>query len=218
MIGKRHTQLIKETEAVLDAEKKKLEEKQNKTQEEMEALVDVEITYKLVDGGKEAWNVVPILLANDRQRYMKPVKKQIQPLKQDKNTFESQAKQLESLKQEKTNLELQIKEKDKELVSLINDKESLQQGSSSVQHQTKDSKMNSLQVENQELKLKIISLQNENQSLKHRVDKYEQQLKSKDNTTQLLESDGEDINYDTPSEDEDNNNDLNYDDTNESNK
>jgi hypothetical protein len=32
------------------------------------------------------------------------------------------------------------------------------------------------------------------------------------------ESDGDDINYDTPSEDEDSNNDLNYDDVNESNK
>jgi hypothetical protein len=54
--------------------------------------------------------------------------------------------------------------------------------------------------------------------LKHRVDEYEQQLKPKNNIIQLLESDGNDINYDTPSEDEDNNNDLNYDNVNESNK
>jgi chromosome segregation ATPase len=144
MIGKRHTQLIKETEAILDSEKKKLEEKQDKTQQEMEALVDINITYKLVDGGKEAWDDVPILLANDRQRYTKPAKKQIEPLKQDKNIFESQAKQLESLEQEKTNLELQIKERDKELVSLRNDNQSLLRGNSTVQHQmkAKDSKIN----------------------------------------------------------------------------
>jgi chromosome segregation ATPase len=221
--------LRKETEAILDGEKKKLEDKQDKTQQEMEALVDLNITYKLVGGGQNAWKDVPILFADDRQRYTQLVnssvankgqkilelKKQIQLLNQDKNYFESQANQLQ---QERTNIELQIKQKDKELVSLRNDKQSLQRGNSTVQHQTKDSKMNSLQVENQELKLKIILLQTENQSLKHKVDEYEQQTKSKDNTINLLESDGEDINYDTPSEDEDNNNDLNYDDVNESNK
>jgi chromosome segregation ATPase len=221
--------LRKETEAILDGEKKKLEDKQDKTQQEMEALVDLNITYKLVGGGQNAWKDVPILFADDRQRYTQLVnssvankgqkilelKKQIQLLNQDKNYFESQANQLQ---QERTNIELQIKQKDKELVSLRNDKQSLQRGNSTVQHQTKDSKMNSLQVENQELKLKIILLQTENQSLKHKVEEYEQQTKSKDNTINLLESDGEDINYDTPSEDEDNNNDLNYDDVNESNK
>jgi chromosome segregation ATPase len=185
-----------------------LEEKQDKIQQEMEALVDVKITYKLVNGGKDAWKDVPILFADGRQRYEQLVnssvtnndneilelKKQIKLLKQDKNTIKSQAKQLESLTQEKLNLKLQIMKRDKEIISLRNDKESLQQGNSSVQHQTKGSKMNSLQVENQELKLNIISLQTENQSLKHRFDEYEQQLKSKDNTTQFLESDGEDIN------------------------
>jgi hypothetical protein len=109
--------LIKETEAILDSEKKKLEEKQDKTQKEMEALVDLNITYKLTGGGKDAWKDVPILFADDRQRHTQLVnksvknneneilelKKQIQLLKQDKNTFESQAKQLQ---QERTHFEL----------------------------------------------------------------------------------------------------------------
>jgi chromosome segregation ATPase len=173
--------LIKETEAILETEKKKLEAKQNKTQEEREALVDVNITYKLTGGGKDSWKDVPILLADDRQRYTKSVKKQ------DKNTIESQAKQLQ---QERTHFELQIKEKDKELVSLKNDNQSLQRGNSTVQQdmKTKDSKINSLQSENQELKLKIISFQTESQSLKHRVDECDQQVKASDNKINLLES------------------------------
>jgi hypothetical protein len=117
--------LIKETEAILDAEKKRLEEKQKKTRQEMEAFVDLNITYKFVDGGKEAWNDVPILFANDRQRYTKSVnssvtnnegeilelKNQIQLLKQERSTFESQAKQLQALKKEESKLQLQIKER-----------------------------------------------------------------------------------------------------------
>jgi hypothetical protein len=170
VIEKSLEQLIKETGAILDAEKKKLVAKQNKTQKEIEALVDLNITYKLTGGGKDSWKDVPILLADDRQRYTKPVKKQ------DKNTFESQAKQLESLKQEKANLELQIKEQDKELALLRNDKQSPQRGNSTVQQQIKinDSKMVSLQRENQELKLKTNSL--------------EQQVREKDNKIDLLES------------------------------
>jgi hypothetical protein len=109
-----------------------LEEKQDKTQEEMEALVDVRITYKLVDGGKDGWKYLPILFANDKQRYTKSVEKQTQLLQQDKNPFESQAKQLQ---QEKTNLELQIKEKDKAFVLLRNDKQPLQHGNSTIQQQ-----------------------------------------------------------------------------------
>jgi chromosome segregation ATPase len=148
-----------------------LEEKQDKTQEKMEALVDVNITFKIVDSGKDVWKDVPILSADDKQRYAQLVntpvtnnenevielKKQIQLLKQDKYTFESQAKQLESLKQEKINFELQIKEKDKEPVSLRNDKQSLQRRNPTIQHQmkAKDSKINSVQSENQELKHKI---------------------------------------------------------------
>jgi chromosome segregation ATPase len=147
-----------------------LEEKQDKTQQEMEALVDLNITYKLTGGGKDSWKDVPILLADDKQRYTKPVKKQ------DKNTIESQANQIESLKQEKANLELQIKEQDKELALLRNDIQSPQRGNSTVQQQikTNDSKITSLQKENQELKLKTNSL--------------EQQGREKDNKINVLEN------------------------------
>jgi chromosome segregation ATPase len=125
----------------------------------METLEQLNITYKLVDGGKDAWENVPILLATSKQRITKPgnssvtntqneileLKKQIQLLTRDKSTFESQAKQLQ---QETTKLELQIKENDKELISLINDR----------------------------------------QSLKHSLDECEQQIKIKDNKINMLES------------------------------
>jgi uncharacterized protein YhaN len=117
VIEKPLEQLRKETEAILDAEKKKLEAKQNKTQEEMEALVDLNITYKLTGGGQNAWKDVPVLFIDDKQRYTESLissvtnkdqeilelKKQIQLLKQERSTFESQAKQLQSLKQEESN-------------------------------------------------------------------------------------------------------------------
>jgi hypothetical protein len=167
--------LKKETEAILDAEKKKLEDKQHKTQQEMKALVDLNITYKLTGGRKDAWEDVPILSADEQQRYTE----QIQLLMEDKRTIERQAKQLESLEQEKTNLELQIKERDKELATLRSDMQSLQRGNSTAQHQIKDSKINLLQSENQELKLKIISFQTENQSLKHRIDECDMQVSEK---------------------------------------
>jgi chromosome segregation ATPase len=164
-----------------------LEQKQDKTQEEMEALVDVTITYKLTGDGKDAWKDVPILLAADKQRYTTPVnssvannqneilelKKQIQLLMQEKTSFQIQAKQFQ---QEATKLELQVKEKDKKLRSLRDDKQSLQRGNSTIQDQIKihTSQNNSLQSENQELKLKINSL--------------EYQLKEKDNKINLLEN------------------------------
>jgi chromosome segregation ATPase len=148
-----------------------LEDKQDKTQEEMESLVDLNITYKLTGGGKDAWKDVPILFIDDKQRYTESLnnsatnkdqeilelKKQIQLLKQER----SQAKQLPPLKQEESNLERQIKEQGKELALLRNDKQSLQRGNSTVQQQmkTKDDKIASLQRENQELKLKTNSLE-----------------------------------------------------------
>jgi chromosome segregation ATPase len=179
--------LIKETQVILDAEKAKLEEKQDKTQQEMEALVDLNITYKLVNSRKDAWKDIPILFADNRQRYTKTasnsvttndneileLKLQIQILKQDKNTIKSQAKQIQ---QEKASLELKIKEKDEELVSLRSDNQSLQRGNSAVQQQItrNDSKINSLQSENQELKLKINS--------------FEYQLKGKDSKMNTLKN------------------------------
>jgi chromosome segregation ATPase len=182
--------LIKETEAILDAEKEKLEEKQNKTQQEMEALVDVNITYKLTGGGKDAWKDVPILLATSKQRYTEPMnnsatnkdqeilelKKQIQLLKQERSTFENQDKQLQSLKQEESNLQLQIKESDRQLTLLRNDFQLLHDKNVTFQQQinTNDSKIALLQRENQELKLKTNNL--------------EQQVREKDSKINVLEN------------------------------
>jgi chromosome segregation ATPase len=167
-----------------------LEEKQDKTQEEMETLVDLNITYKVTGGGKDAWKDVPILLANDKERYTESLNssatnkdqeilelmKQIQLLKQERNTFESQAKQLQSLKQEESNLQLQIKERDRHLTLLRNDFQLLHDKNVDFQQQinTNDSKMASLQRENQELQLKTNSL--------------EQQVREKDSKINVLEN------------------------------
>jgi chromosome segregation ATPase len=167
-----------------------LEQKQDKTQQEMEALVDLNITYKLTGGGKDAWNDVPILFIDDKQRYTESMnssathnedeilelKKQIQLLKQERSTFENQAKQLQSLKQEESNLQLQIKERDRQLTLLRNDFQLMQHKNIAFQNQikTNDSKMASLQRENQELKLKTNSI--------------EQQAREKDSKINVLEN------------------------------
>jgi chromosome segregation ATPase len=171
--------LIKETNAILESEKKKLEEKQHRTQEEIETLKQLNITYKLVDGGKDAWKDVPILLAASKQHSLKSVnssatnngnethelKNQTQLSKQDKNNFEIQAKQLESFKQEIPDFELQVKEKhkDNELVLLRKDTQSLQRRNPIIQHQpqTNDSEINPLQSEIQKLKLTVSSLKHQ---------------------------------------------------------
>jgi chromosome segregation ATPase len=176
--------LIKEIGAILNAEKRKLEAK-NKTQQEIETLIDLNITYKLLDNGKDAWKDVPILVADDKKRYTKPAKssvrnnadeileQQVQFINQDRRSFQSQGNQFQ---QETTKLELQLKEKDEEIVSLRNDNQPLQRENSTVQDQieTNASKITSLQIENEELKLKINSL--------------EYQLKEKDNKINLLEN------------------------------
>jgi chromosome segregation ATPase len=167
-----------------------LEDKQDKTQEEREALVDLNIIYKLTGGGKDSWKDVPILFIDDKQRYTESLnssatnkdqeilelKKQIQLLKQERNTFESQAEQLQSLKQEESNLQRQIKERDRQLTLLRNDFQLLHDKNVTFQQQinTNDSKIASLQRENQELQLKTNSL--------------EQQGKEKDNKINSLEN------------------------------
>jgi chromosome segregation ATPase len=160
-------------------------EAKNKTQQEIETLIDLNITYKLLDNGKDAWKDVPILVADDKQRYTKPAKssvrnnadeileQQVQLINQDRRSFQSQGNQFQ---QETTKLELQPKEKDEEIVALRNDNQSLQGRNSIIQDQTKihTSENNSLQSENQELKLQINSL--------------EYQLKEKDNKISLLKN------------------------------
>jgi hypothetical protein len=98
--------LIKETEAILDAEKKKLEEKQGKTQQEIETLEQLNITYILTGGGQNAWKDVPILLVGPFAEYFKEMNKQFQILSQENSTFKDQTIELQSLKQEKAKLNL----------------------------------------------------------------------------------------------------------------
>jgi chromosome segregation ATPase len=154
--------LIKETEYILEAEKEKLEGKQDKTQEQIDALVDVEITYKLVDGGKNGWKYVPILLADDKQRYEKLVNNSIA---NNYNEILELKQQIHLLKQEEIDFQLQIRERDRQITLLTGD----------FQHQKNTSGR------------KIASLQSENQGLKHKIDEYEQQIHAKDNKTNLLE-------------------------------
>jgi chromosome segregation ATPase len=204
--------LINETSAILDAEKKKLEEKQDKTQQEMEALVDLNITYKLTGGGQNAWKDVPILLTTSKQRYTKPVNNSVthneelkkQTQLQEGSTSISQTKGLPSIKQEESDLQLQIKERDRQLALLRSDLQLLRNKNVTFQQQikTNDNKINSLQRENQKLKLKInglerqvkekdgknTTLQTENQSLKQEKVTSEYQLKEKDNKISSLEN------------------------------
>jgi FtsZ-binding cell division protein ZapB len=209
--------LRNETETILDSEKKKLEEKQHKTQDDMEKLVDLNITYRLVDGGEDAWNDVPILFTNDIRRYtllanrsvtynedeILELKKQIQLLKQ-KITLIGQTKELPPSTQEESIFQLQLQEKDRQITLLRNDFQLLQHKNVTFQNQikTNDSKIASLQTETQELKLKNNSLeqqvrekeskialvQSENQSLKLEKASNEYQLKETTNKMNTLQS------------------------------
>jgi chromosome segregation ATPase len=182
--------LIKETETILDAEKRKLEEKQHKTQQEMEALEQLNITYKLTGGDQNAWKDVPILLAKNKQRDIKPanksvtnkdqeileLKKQIQLLKEERSTLIGQTKELPPIKQEESVLQLKIKESDRQLTLLRSDFQLLHHKNVTLQQKlnTNDSKMTSLQREDQELQLKTNSL--------------EQQVREKDSKINVLEN------------------------------
>ncbi|KAI8880691.1 HCP-like protein, partial [Backusella circina FSU 941] len=107
-------QLIKETEVMLDTEKRNLEKKQHKTQKEIETLEQLNTTYKLVDGGNDAWKDAPMLLFEDIKRSKKSVnesvvnykdeihmlKKQVQLLQQEKTTFKEKDNKIRSLENE----------------------------------------------------------------------------------------------------------------------
>jgi hypothetical protein len=128
-----------------------------------------------VDGGKNAWKYVPILSANDRQRYTQllnssatynddeilELKKKSQLLKPEKSTLIGQAKELLPIRQAESRLYLEIKERDRQLTLLRNDFQLLQHKNITFHQQLKknNSKTTSLQKENQELKLKINTLE-----------------------------------------------------------
>jgi chromosome segregation ATPase len=173
VIVKSFKRLRKETEAILDAEKKKLEEKQDKTQQEMESLEQLNITYKLTGGGKDAWKDVPILFIDDKQRYTEPMNNSAT---HNEDEILGLKKQIQLLKQEESNLQRQIKERDRQLTLLRNDSQLVQHKNIAFQNQikTNDSKIASLQREIQELQLKTNS--------------FEQQVREKDNKINSLEN------------------------------
>jgi hypothetical protein len=138
--------LIKETEAILDAEKKKLEEKQDKTQQEREALEQLNITYKLTGGGQNAWKDVPIFLPGPFTEHFTELKKQVQMLSQENSTFKDQDIELQSLKQEKETME-------QEKMSTTNEMERLNASKSTLEQllKAKEDTIMSLKRENQML-------------------------------------------------------------------
>jgi hypothetical protein len=223
--------LRNETETILEAEKKKLEEKRHKTQQEMEALVDLNITYKLVDGGGDVWNDVPILFTNDRRRYTQLVngpvtnkdqeifelKEQIQLLKHEKSILIGQTKELPPIKHEESNFQLEIKEKDRQIALLRNDFQLLQHKNVTFQQQinANDRKMATLQRENQELQLKTKKLQKKIKRLKQTANSRETRPSSDTTVPEAAVSSNAAVPGSTASNtgtnEEDSNNDINYD-------
>ncbi|KAI8886801.1 hypothetical protein K501DRAFT_269391 [Backusella circina FSU 941] len=115
--------------------RKKLEEKKYKTLEEIETFEQLNITYKITDGEEDAWKDVPMLLSQDIKLIKKSVdeavanykdeiqtlKRQMQLLEQEKNTFKDQIKELPLLKQKDSSLELQMEQKNSKIASLENE-------------------------------------------------------------------------------------------------
>jgi chromosome segregation ATPase len=146
----------------------------------METLEQLNITYKLTGGGKDAWKNVPILFADDRQRCIQLVntsvthkdqeilelKKQIQLLKEERDTLIDQTNEIPSIEQEESIFQLEIKERDRQIALLRNDFQLLHDKNVTFRNQinTNDSKITSLQRENQELRLKINNLEQQNMS------------------------------------------------------
>jgi chromosome segregation ATPase len=144
----------------------------------MEALVDLSITYKLVDGVKDAWKDVPILFADDRQRYAQLVNSSNQVLElkkqtqlQEGSTLISQTKWLPPIKQEESIFQRQIEERDRQLTLLRNDFQLLHHKNVTLQQQinTNDSKTVLLQKENQGLKLKVSSLEHQGREKDNKI-------------------------------------------------
>jgi hypothetical protein len=165
--------LIKETEAIADVEKKKLEEKQDKTQQEMEALVDLNITYKLTGGGQNAWKDVPILLSGPFAGCFNEMKKQIQMLSQENSTFKDQIIELQSLKQEK-----QAMEQDK--TNNTNEMERLKSSSMTLK-QLLEAKQDTIVSLNRENQMLSTVSQGNRQGANEMVDTLKSLLQSKNN-------------------------------------
>jgi chromosome segregation ATPase len=116
----------------------------------------------------------------DYQDEILMLQNEIQFLRQEKIDFDDQIKELQSLKEEKTKLELIVKKNDQELTLLKNE---IQNGKTTIQHQTDDITVNPLKRENQELKLKISGL--------------EYQVKSKDEANKSLETENHSLQWES---------------------
>jgi chromosome segregation ATPase len=144
--------LIIETGSVLEAEKKKMEEKKHKTQKEIEVLAQLENTYKLVDDRNDEPKALPEVKQLDTESLNTPtihakdelieMKMQIQLLIHEKNTLEGRVEQLQSLNQENVDLKCQITEKDTKISTLESVKIAFE-----YQLEAKDKKINSLENE-----------------------------------------------------------------------
>jgi hypothetical protein len=178
VIEKSLDQLRKETEAIIDAEKKKLEEKQDKTQQEIEALVDLNITYKLTGGGQNAWKDVPILISGSFAGCFNEMKKQIQMLSQENSTFKDQDIELQSLKQEK-----QIMEQDK--TNTTNEMERLK-SSYAILEQLLEAKQDTIMSLKRENQMLSTANQGNQQGANEMVDTLKNLLQSKNNEIELL--------------------------------
>jgi hypothetical protein len=193
--------LIQETEAILEAEKKKLKKKQFKTRQDIETFEQLNIVCKLVDNDVSLrWDNVYILMSEDNQSDTESVDEstinfqgkileltsQIQKLGQEKIASEDQIRQHQLLSHEKANLEFQIKGKDREIYLL-------QHGKTTFENRikVKDDKISLLEKENQELKMKL-SLKPKNdtaeasQETSGMVQVLNRLLESKSNEIELL--------------------------------
>lgn len=210
--------MIKETEAILETEKKTLEEEKYKTQDETEQFEQLKVTYKVADGKVDGPDDVPILIPEDKEQdessanvstvnfdeEILGLKTQIQLSGQEQNISEVQVKQLQLLTLEKSHLEFQMKEKTNKVNSLESDLKVLKHGKATMENQIKanDAKISLLEGENQQLKMKnfnledrvkekdskVTSLHTENQALQKEKATFEYKLKAKDDKINSLEN------------------------------
>jgi chromosome segregation ATPase len=209
--------LINETESILETEKKKLEEIERRGQEKLKVLEQLKITYKLTQGGKDAWKNVPILIEEKQHRSKSihgsivtiederiKLKIRIRHLEEEKKGLETRIEQLEPLESEKTNLKLIINDKDKEIKSLQDDitvhqsekrKLKSQIKQKNVKIDTLDDEITELNVKTSQLNLqvqdkdkKIKSVQTDNRKLKKEKAALGQELKEKGKRISSIEN------------------------------
>lgn len=93
--------MIKETKIMFGLVRRKLEGKQDKTQQDMETLEHINITCKITGDEHDAWENVPIFVPGPFTEHFNELKKQIQILSLENSVLKNQDGELWSLKQEK---------------------------------------------------------------------------------------------------------------------